>query len=309
MPGTGGRQAVLMRRGVPGLTLWDVEQGAPLRRWEEVAGARLSLSPDGALAYLLASNGVVRVPLDGAPWSVPLLTTGGLRAMALAPDGRTLATGDSLGVVRVFEVDAWVERLALAPLTTPVHLLAFTRDGRLLVGNYGQLEENRGPMVRLVDTTTGAPLREWPLVGSATAISPAPDGRVVAVGTGLGRLFLLDLEGERPPRVLRGERRREDQASIAEPRASDQELNGLVFSPDGRWLTAASGLNGMGELTLWDLEAGREVGGRALVGRPVEAHDLDAADDPRGLGRRLLLAAGAGEVELWLWAEEGEDPR
>ncbi|MCO5170256.1 MAG: WD40 repeat domain-containing serine/threonine protein kinase [Planctomycetes bacterium] len=309
VPGSGGRLAVLLRRADPGLTLWDVERGEAVRRWEQLAGLDLALSPDGAAAYLLVSYGVLRAPLDGSPSSI-LVTSGvNLRAMALSVDGEVLAVGDGAGGVRLHAADTGAQLRALPTLTTPVNALAFTRGGRLLVGNWGMLAESRGPMVRLVDPADGAVLHEWPLVGSAKVIVPSPDDRIAAVGTGLGRLFVLDLDGERGARVLPGAGRREDQASIAEPRSSDGELAGLVFSPDGRRLTTTSNLHGVGELSLWDLAAGREVSARSLLARPVEGFDLDAADDPRGLGRRLLLAAGDAPAELWLWDEEAEDLR
>ena len=63
---------------------------------------------------------------------------GGVRALAFAPDGRTLATaGTRDGVVRVWDVGTGAERAALVGHTVPVFDLVFRADGRALASAGG----------------------------------------------------------------------------------------------------------------------------------------------------------------------------
>jgi WD40 repeat protein len=188
--------------------------------------------------------------------------------------------------------------------------LAVSRRGhRLLVGNWGVLEEGKAPMVRLYDPADGRLVREVPVVGSCSTVVFSPDDRVAAIGTNMGRVFLLSLEdGDAAPEVLVGEGRPGDVATfITEPRSVHGAIGGLVFSPDGRRLTSASMWDEehapnerLGDLSVWDLEARREVRERSLVGRAVSMSDVDATPD----GQVLLVACEDEPAELWLRSEE-----
>ena len=52
--------------------------------------------------------------------------------LAFSPDGKTLASGDDAGVVRLWDLDSKHEALSLKAHSTAVKSIAFSTDGRLL---------------------------------------------------------------------------------------------------------------------------------------------------------------------------------
>lgn len=113
-----------------GIHLWQISDGALLRTLE-VSGASLALSPDGqtlASEVLGGENIDLRQISDG----VLLRTLQGedgewVHDIAFSPDGMTLASGTSKGIVRVW-------RLTDGRL---MHLLHTLEDSEILAGNKG----------------------------------------------------------------------------------------------------------------------------------------------------------------------------
>jgi transcription initiation factor TFIID subunit 5 len=59
--------------------------------------------------------------------------TDSIYAMAVSPDGATLASGGTDGTVKLLDLSSGRERLALKGHVGPVFSLAFSQDGKLLV--------------------------------------------------------------------------------------------------------------------------------------------------------------------------------
>ncbi|HHS96321.1 MAG TPA: hypothetical protein ENK08_00240 [Chloroflexi bacterium] len=203
------------------LLLWDVETEEvlyvlkPAEEWALNVVDGLAFSPDGETLVSLAS-------LDRQVkfWDPQ---TGGLvrtleapdeaMALALSPDGRLLAVGDSYGNVVVWDLEA-DKRLYTLPLDEETHQsvynLSFSPDGQLLAANVGV-------DVKMVDVGTGETLYTLEMEGYPP-VTFSPDGQLLLVPTGEGLEIWATETGE--PLVT------------LEPALV--EWSGAEFSPDGR---------------------------------------------------------------------------
>ena len=115
-----------------------------------------------------------------------------VRAVAFAPDARTLASAHGDGVVRLWDVATGRELQRLAGAGTAAGAVAFSPDGKTLAAAAG-LD------VIVWDPTTGKEIGR--LKGhpeDVTCLAFAPDGRLLASGAGDGGVLLWD------PAALRG---------------------------------------------------------------------------------------------------------
>lgn len=202
-----------------------------------------------------------------------------IRPVAISPDGKTVASGDGAGEVRLWDVVGGKLRRAVRAATpghtapSPVAGLDFSSDGKLLligrgdgtlqVGGtatnapprvYGEGRaaalSPRGELLRsgegqLVSPLSGKPLRSLaPIEGESLAFSP--DGGRIAVGR--GRLLELrsaqdgTLIGSVPPVTPAATATATTPAAPREGPAAT--IDRVRFSPDGIWLAAASQATG-----------------------------------------------------------------
>ncbi|MGP3911464.1 nSTAND1 domain-containing NTPase [Nonomuraea sp. 10N515B] len=257
--------------------LWDTasrrQLGAPITRpkYSCLSGTKLAFSPDGrTLAtaclstvrfYDVATHREVGAPLDQE--SV-------VTAFAYNPDGKTIVTGDSKGVVRQW--DATTHRPHGTPIRHPgdesrdatsVKGVTFSRDGKILATAGGDAT------IRLWDTATSRRLGV-PFAGHTqpvTDVAISPDGTTLATvswdRTGrlwdmathkqIGRLkdrtagyesiaFSPDgtrivTGGDSGRTVVWDTVSRQQMFVLADNFSS---VNGVAFSPDGKLLAAAS---------------------------------------------------------------------
>jgi WD40 repeat protein len=223
------------------------EKAGQLRVWDAVGGAeRLSL----------------KVP------------KGGLQAVAISPEGRTIATGGTagkdVGEVRLWDATTGAERGVLRGHVGEVVALAFSRDGKVLA-----TAASRDNQPILWDLATLSELRT--LTGHSqrvNAVAFSPDSRTLATGSRDGSLRLWEVNSGAELRVLQGEAR---------------DVRAVAFSPDGR--TLASGNGNLAKL--WDVALGAELvalkGHKNLVGA--------VAFSPDG----HILATGGWDRTVKLW--------
>ncbi len=225
--------------------LWDrdadklIRHGQPLRHTGQIH--RAAFSGDGKTVLTAGFEGTVRL-WRLAPSRMPGVTLfphrGAVAAAIISRDGRTVMMGGKEvdgqdGEARLY--DAAMAQRRGDPLFQrgEVTAIALTNDGKVAasVGN--------NKLAWLWNAQTGIPLHEPPYRHQTWLASCAfsPDGRLLSVGGGNGRVVLLDVRSGLP---------------------SGNQLEGLPgyilwavpFSPDGnRLLTAGSD----GQCRLWDV--------------------------------------------------------
>jgi len=228
---------------------------------------RASPSPEAASAMTEALE-VARA--SGAD-SILRGDQGGVRAIALGPDGRTLAAGDFTGTIRLWDVRDRV------PLGEPIHAhtneiwsVAFSPDGQTLAS------ASLDGTVRLWNVHDGKAIGNplSPGVGRVRSVAFSPDGHTLAFAGSDRTIHLWDVAHRRmlgPP--LRGHR---------------ADVVSLAFSRDGRTL-ASAGYDGT--ILLWDM--------RSRTLRKRLSHDGVLSVAFARDGHTLASAGAAGTVRLW----------
>jgi WD40 repeat protein len=207
----------------------------------------IAASPDGKLLASVADDMVCRLwdtdgklvrELRGHQEKTPHHFPSMLYALAFAPDGRHLATGDKVGHVVVWETDSGKQA---ATLEAPV---MYTWD----------------------------PVQRRHSIGGLRSLAFSPDGKLLAAG-GMGKVGNIDhLEGKARVEVFdwaAGKRTHE---------FPGDKFNGLVnclrFHPEGAWLLGGGGAND-GFLMFFNLDAKKAVRQEKV---PPHVHELVLGD-------------------------------
>lgn len=288
----GTRLAVL---NIDQVIAWDIITGAVVFQTARVDYTRLFYAPDKREVYAIDALGEVAVlnaetggVIDGFTGSAAF---GG--ALAYDPDNAWLAFGGADGVVRVWDalerrarvtIDAHTD--ADDPATRAITALAFSRDGGRLA------TAGADGVVRLWDWATRTLLAEVKtdspdIFVRVGALTFAPDGRALAIGTNIdARLWLPD-EGR----------------SVALEAGSPDGTGGageiLTFTSAGDYLLGGNARTG---LYLWGTTAALNAANQAEVPPPlrlpgVVGSALSAAFSPDG----ALLATSVLDSRVALW--------
>jgi WD40 repeat protein/DNA-binding SARP family transcriptional activator len=231
-------------------------------------------SPDGSLLVTAGGDSTARVwdADTGAPQLSFSRHVGNVFSVHVSPDGRRVVSGGSDATARVWEIATGRELMVLSGHGAAVHAVRFTPDGRhVLTGG--------GDGTTRVWDVTAAGARDYLTVPAAamitTTVAFSPDGTMFAAPREPTGVTLWDAVTGAEVRTLTG---------------PDVKLANLAFSPDGRWLAAASDLTEV--IPVWDVASGELE--RTLTGHESEVHAVSFTPDGH-----LLSASWDGTARIW----------
>jgi WD40 repeat protein len=292
------------------IRLWDLASGAQKRRVELPAGTTgITFGTNGQFASTMGKTVFLR---DASGKEVRKIEAGTLAvaAVAVSPDGATLATRDVLNPeVRLWDAATGKARATLGrggdgPKATGLAVsetvgvvppaLVFSPDGRFLAGAGAKRQ------LCLWDVAAAAPVWEVaPATGQAILrFVFSPSGRNLAAFNGDGTITLYETATGEPRAHLGQPDKKTGLAgftvsvagmSLALADRRDSPV-ALAFSADGRFLATAKDAP---EIHLWDLVAGQKVG--RLTGHQGGITSLVFTPD----GQRLI--SGSTDTTALTW--------
>lgn len=232
--------------------------------------------------------------------------TGQILCVAFSPDGKFVASGDSLGLIILWDVAAGSEIREFVGHTGPVNALAFTSDGRYLVTGSGDQEAENERLarldasVRIWDVLSGAELHRFTHhADPVTSVQFSRDNQKILTASLDGVAKIVEIKTGNVLQTL---------GSATLP------VNVARFSPDGNFVVLARGANDEQSLSrnrgkfgvqVWEIATSKlsfELGAeRNLIKSPVGY--LSFSSDGHYLatsGKNPIISDSALEgIRLW----------
>ena len=215
------------------------------------------------------------------------------RALAFSPDGARLALALRDGTVTIRDFGSGEESQRWRVEAAGTGAVAWSPQGdRIAVGGFRRDPESGRPVgfleLRALDGTLVTEVEPSAFFVGAVAFSP--DGDTLVAGGPQGRLDVMDVSGEAPPRRL------EITDSAGFPQVHD-----LAFSPDGSHLAAGCD---DGTVRLWETGTWTE---ERLPGAPPDHRAAVYAVAFDRTGERLL--SGGADLALRIRSLAGDEPK
>jgi WD40 repeat protein len=254
-----GTSAVLRGQGGPVTGLaWD---GGPVLASAGGGKILLRAAADGKLLHTLPADRQVR-------------------ALAMSPDGKLLASSGDDPTIQVWELETGKLVASLRDHTDWVLCLAFAPDGKALAsGGYDGLvrlwDAGSGKKVRDLSAAPVPPPKQPPEVSAVLSLAFSPDGKTVAIGSADGLIRLANVADGKMVRALPGH---------------TSAVAGLAFHPGGKLLASAGKDR---TVRLWD-----PTNGQAL--KVLEGHTAWVQGIVFVLhGTRLASVSADQTVRIW----------
>jgi WD40 repeat protein len=201
-----------------------------------------------------------------------------INCVAFSPDGKYVAAGGG-GQFNDLAIDLWdLETGNLVRRFAGHHDrfwdLAFTPDGSILISGGAD-------GVRFWDVQKGTLLRWTRTTGIVTALAISRDGKTCAAGTNDGAIHLWRNNG----------------AEVIGSIASDNHVDYLEFSPDGRSLVSTGwDIKSNNTVRFWDVASRKRIW--ELPGQPLEVFWRNTTAFSAD-GALFAMATEKGEVQIW----------